>query len=162
MVSLTRTEAGKPFLTSDARAHSAITFSVSHAHTRALIAVSHAQDIGVDLELIRSEVEVVKLSERYFVPAEHTAIMQAAEDQRAAMFFRHWVVKEAVLKAKGIGLRGLSDCEVVLGSDERNKNVQVRLGPQFTTPLRVRLLSCGEGWEAAVAAKNLSTVRQGE
>jgi 4'-phosphopantetheinyl transferase len=161
MVSLRRTEAGKPFLTRDTRERFAITFNLSHAHNRALIAVSKAQEVGIDLELVRSEVDVVKLSERYFAPSEHTVIMQATEDQRAMIFSRYWVAKEAVLKAQGIGLRGLSDCEVVLSQDELNREILVRLGPQFTEPLRVRLLSCGKGWEAAVAAQDLDVVRQG-
>ena len=161
-VSLGRTEAGKPFVARDGREHSAITFNLSHAHNRALIAVSKAQEVGVDLELVRSNVEVVKLSERYFAPSEHAVITQATEAQRAMIFFRYWVVKEAVLKAQGIGLRGLSDCEVVLGQHELNRDVQVRLGSRFTAPLHVCLLSCGEGWEAAVAAPDLNVVKQGE
>ncbi len=160
-VSLGRTEAGKPFLARGVWGHSAITFNLSHAHNRALIAVSKAQEVGVDLELVRSNVEVVKLSERYFAPSEHAVITQATEAQRAMIFFRYWVVKEAVLKAQGIGLGGLSDCEVVLGQHELNRDVRVRLGSRLTAPLQVCLLSCGEGWEAAVAAQDLDVVKQG-
>ncbi len=160
-VSLGRTEAGKPFVTRDARKHSAMTFNLSHAHNRALIAVSKAQEVGVDLEWVRPKVDVLNLSERYFAPSEHAVIMQTTEAQRTIIFFRYWVVKEAVLKAQGIGLRGLSDCEVILDQDEGMKDVRIHLGSQFTGPLRVRLLSCGEGWEAAVAAQDLDVVRQG-
>ncbi len=160
-VSLGRTEAGKPFVTRDARKHSAMTFNLSHAHNRALIAVSKAQEVGVDLEWVRSKVDVLNLSERYFAPSEHAVIMQTTGAQRTIIFFRYWVVKEAVLKAQGIGLRGLSDCEVILDQDEDMKDVRIHLGSQFTEPLCVRLLSCGEGWEAAVAAQDLDVVRQG-
>jgi 4'-phosphopantetheinyl transferase len=159
-VSLGRTEAGKPFVASDVREHPAITFNLSHAHGRALIAVSKAQEVGVDLERVRSEVDVTKLSARYFAPSEHASIMLLPEEIRSVRFFRYWVAKEAVLKAQGVGLRGLSDCEVVFDQEELNRDVQVRLGSQFTAPLRVRLLSCGEGWEAAVAAQNLDIVKQ--
>lgn len=161
LVSLRRSEAGKPFLMKNAHEHSTITFNLSHAHNRALIAVSKAQEVGVDLEWLRSNVDVLKLSERYFTPSEHAVIVQATDEQRALIFFRYWVAKEAVLKAQGIGLRGLSDCEVVLAQDELNRDVRVRLGSQFTEPLRVLLLSCEEGWEAAVAARDLNFVRQG-
>jgi len=162
VISLGRTEAGKPFVARNSREHSAITFNLSHAHNRALIAVSKAQEVGVDLELVRSKIDVVKLSERYFIPSEHAVLMQATEEHRALIFFRYWVSKEAALKAKGIGLQGLSGCEVVFEQDELKRDVRVRLGSQFTEPLRIRLLSCGEGWEAAVAAQNLDIVRQGE
>lgn len=161
-VSLGRTEAGKPFVTRNAREHSTMTFNLSHAHNRMLIAVSKTQEVGIDLELVRSEVDVANLSKRYFAPSEHAVIMQTTEPQRTTMFFRYWVAKEAVVKAQGIGLRGLSDCEVILGQDELNRDVRLRLGSQFTKALRVLLLSCGKGWEAALAAQNLDVVRQGE
>ena len=160
-VILARTEAGKPFLKIDGSRHSALTFNLSHAHTRALIAITKSQEVGIDLEWVRPEVEITKLSERYFAPSEHAAIMQATEGQRATIFFRHWVAKEALLKAQGIGLRGLSDCEVVLVRDKFNGEIRTRLGSQFTEPLQVRLLACGEGWEGAVAAQDLEILRQG-
>ena len=160
MVSLDRSTTGKPFLTKELHDRSAITFNLSHAHGRALIAVSQAQEVGVDLECVRSGVEVAKLSERHFSRAEHTAIMQAPEEQRAKRFFRYWVAKEALLKAQGIGLRGLHDCEVVLETDGSNTEVLTRLGAQFPNTLRVRLLSCEKGWEAAVAAQRLDSVKQ--
>ena len=134
---------------------------MSHAHTRALIAITKSQEVGIDLEWVRPEVEITKLSERYFAPSEHAAIMQTTEGQRATIFFRHWVAKEALLKAQGIGLRGLSDCEVILGPYEPNRDVRLRLSSQFTAPLQVRLLACGEGWEGAVAAQDLEILRQG-
>jgi len=159
-ITLDRSAIGKPFLARELRDRSTITFNLSHAHDRALIAVSKAQEVGVDLELVRSHVEVAKLSERYFTRSEHTAIMQAPEDQRATRFFRYWVGKEALLKAQGIGLRGLSDCEIFLEANEVGRDVQARLGAQFPHTLRVRLLPCEQGWEAAVAAQNLDLVQQ--
>ena len=160
-ISLMHTETGKPFVTSDGGARSAITFNLSHARNRALIAVTTAQEVGVDLERVRAESDIAKLSERYFTPSEHAVIIRATEEQRAMIFCRHWVAKEALLKAQGIGLQGLSDCEVLLGQEPFNGETRVRLGPRFTEPLRLRLLSCGEGWEAAVAAQTLDFLKQG-
>ena len=160
VVALDRSATGKPFLTRELRDRSAITFNLSHAHDRALIAVSQTQEVGIDLEFVRSTVEVAKLSERYFTRSEHMAIMEATEEQRAMRFFRYWVAKEALLKAQGIGLRGLSDCEIVLEANGVDTDVRSRLGVQFPHPLRVRLLSCETGWEAAVAAQKLDSVKQ--
>jgi 4'-phosphopantetheinyl transferase len=160
VVALERSATGKPFLTRELRDRSAITFNLSHAYGRALIAVSRAQEVGVDLECIRSEVEVEKLSKRYFTRSEHTAIMEAPEEQRAARFFCYWVAKEALLKAQGIGLRGLPDCEIFLKTDGVDTEVRARLGAQFTDTLQVRRLSCETGWEAAVAAQSLDSVTQ--
>ena len=152
VVELRRNEAGKPFVTRKLRGQS-VTFNMSHAHGRALIAVSMGQEVGVDLERIRLEVEVEKLSERYFAPSEHASIMQLTEEQRATRFFRYWVAKEAVLKAQGIGLQALSQCEILLGADGACAEVLAPEGSQLQDNWRVCVLSCDEGWEAAVAAQ---------
>jgi 4'-phosphopantetheinyl transferase len=160
VVSLYRNKAGKPSLTRELRGQPAITFNMSHAHGRALIAVSKGQEVGVDLERIRSDVEVAKLSERYFAPSEHATIMQSTHEQRAARFFRYWVSKEAVLKAQGLGLQALSQCEILLGADGVGAEVLVPMGSPLQNNWRVRLLSCGEGWEGAVAAQGMDWVVQ--
>ena len=159
-VEMYRSESGKPSLTKELRGQTAITFNMSHAHGRALIAVSKGQEVGVDLERIRSDVEVAKLSERYFAPSEHATIMQLAQELRAARFFRYWVAKEAVLKAQGIGLRALSQCEILMAADGVDAEVHVPVGSPLQDNWRVRLLSCGEGWEAAVAAQGVDWVAQ--
>jgi 4'-phosphopantetheinyl transferase len=160
VVEMYRSETGKPSLKKELRGQTAITFNMSHAHGRALIAVSKGQEVGVDLERIRSDVEVEKLSERYFTPSEHATIMQSTQEQRAVRFFRYWVAKEAVLKAQGIGLRALSQCEILLGADGVGAEVQVPVGSPLQDNWRVRLLSCGEGWEAAVVAQGVDWVAQ--
>ena len=160
LLELYRSEAGKPSVRSKLVGQPAITFNMSHAQGRALIAVSKGQEVGVDLERIRSDVEVAKLSERYFAPSEHATIMRSTQEQRAARFFRYWVSKEAVLKAQGIGLRALSQCEILLGADGVGAEVQVPVGSPLQDNWRVRLLSCGEGWEAAVAAEGVDWVAQ--
>jgi 4'-phosphopantetheinyl transferase len=152
-VELCRDEMGKPFVTTKSRRQSLITFNMSHAHGRALIAVSIGQEVGVDLERIRPDVEVEKLSERYFAPSEHAAIMQLTGEQRAPRFFRYWVAKEAVLKAQGIGLQALHQCEILLGTEGADTEVRVAEGALLHNNWKVRLLSCHEGWEAAVAAQ---------
>lgn len=160
LVEFDRSETGKPMLAKELRDRSEITFNLSHAHGRALMAVSRAQEVGIDLELVRSDVPVENLSRRFFTQSEYTTIMQSAPEQRAAIFFRYWVAKEAVLKAQGIGLRGLTGCEIILGRDGVGKDVRIQVDSRLLDPLRVRLLSCEPGWEAAVAAQNLDRVKQ--
>ncbi|MDK2744522.1 MAG: 4'-phosphopantetheinyl transferase superfamily protein [Nitrospira sp. BO4] len=160
VVALERSAAGKPFVTSKLGDRSAITFNMSHAHGRALIAVSNAQEVGVDLEFVRLGVEAEKLSQRYFADPEHTAIMRLPQEQRAARFFRYWVAKEAALKAQGIGLQGLAECKIVFGSEAADAEVGVRSAFPVQHEVRVRFLSCGNGWEAAVAAQELDRIKQ--
>jgi 4'-phosphopantetheinyl transferase len=162
LVELCRNEAGKPFVSRELRGQPSITFNLSHAQGRALIAVSRGQEVGVDLERIRSDMEVAKLSERYFAPSEHATIMQSNREQRAARFFRYWVAKEAVLKAQGVGLWALNQCEILLGADGVGAEVLVPVGSPLQDNWRVQLLTCDEGWEAAVAAQRMDWVAQGD
>jgi 4'-phosphopantetheinyl transferase len=148
---MNRSKAGKPSLTRELRGQPTVTFNISHAHGRALIVVSKGQEVGVDLERIRPDVEVAKLSERYFAPPEHATIMQSTQEQRAARFFRYWVAKEAVLKAQGIGLQALSQCEILLGADGVGAEIRVPVDYPLQINWKIRFLNCGEGWEAAVA-----------
>lgn len=152
-------ESDKPMLAKELRGPSAITFNLSHAYGRALIAVSRGQEVGIDLERVRSDVPVENLSRRFFTQSEHSIIMQSAPEQRAVIFFRYWVAKEALLKAQGIGLRGLAECEIILGTDGVGKDVQVQVSSHLHDRLRVRLLPCENGWEAAIAARELGQVR---
>src|SRR5688572_1586693 len=159
-VVLSRRQAGKPFVARDFHGQPAITFNMSHAHGRALIAVSQGQEVGVDLERIRLDVEVEQLSERFFSPSEHATIKQSTQEQRATKFFRYWVAKEAVLKAQGIGLQALGQCEILLGANGVAAEVLVPAGARLENNWGVRPLPCDEGWEAAVAAQWLDRVVQ--
>ncbi len=159
-VAMDRSETGKPSLTRTEGDRRTITFNMSHAYGRALIAVAQGQDIGVDLERIRPDMEVVKLSARYFAHDEHATIMQLAPDERAARFFRYWVGKEAVLKAQGIGLQALSRCEIHLSADGVGAQALVSEGAPLQDNWTIRFLSCGQDWEAAVAAKGVDWVVQ--
>lgn len=90
-------EFGKPRLAD----HPGVRFSLSHSQDRALLAVSDGPEIGADLEMIRS-VDHLDLARRYFHPDEVAAIERDADPQQA--FFRIWTLKEAVVKAIGLGL----------------------------------------------------------
>ena len=159
VLELYRSEAGKPSLTRESRGQPAITFNMSHAHGRALIAVSKGQEVGV-AQRIRSDIEVAKLSERFFAPSEHATIMQSAQEQRAARFFRYWVAKEAVLKAQGIGLRALNQCEILLGADGVGAEVLVPVGSPLQRQLEGSSPLLWRGMGAAVAAQGVDWVAQ--
>jgi 4'-phosphopantetheinyl transferase len=89
---------GKPYL-----AGASLRFSLSHSAGLALIAVALDTDLGVDVEHIRPNPDVVALARRFFPPDEAAAV---AADPPS--FYRYWTRREAFLKALGLGLRGLS------------------------------------------------------
>lgn len=88
-------EYGKPALQGEA----GIEFNVSHAGCFAMIALSNNGRIGVDIEYQHEEIDANNLSRYILSPLEYRpAGMTQVE------FIRHWVAKESVLKALGLGI----------------------------------------------------------
>jgi 4'-phosphopantetheinyl transferase len=76
----------------------ACAFNVSRSNGLALIAISAAGSLGIDLEHVRADIDVAALA------AEFLASSQCAAVATAHDFFRFWVRHEAGVKATGGGL----------------------------------------------------------
>lgn len=144
---------GKPTLGGLRRESAILTFNLSHAHGNAMVAVAQGREVGVDLEMIREDVEVLKLAERFFSDREQLHVRSTAPESRSREFFHYWVAKEAVLKAEGVGLASLQACEIDWSSGSDRDGVPVRLAGRSQVPWVVRALDCGPGWVGAVAAQ---------
>lgn len=82
---------------------SALRFSVSHTHGLAACAVTRDTSVGIDVEDLQRPAPL-DLLPRYFSPSEAEAIEAALPAERTTRFFEHWTLKEAFLKALGVGL----------------------------------------------------------
>lgn len=82
-----------------------LSFNVSHAGELILIAVSRPRRLGVDVEQIRSGVDVRAITEEALGPADRKLVTRAVGREGVGAFFRHWTRYEAVVKARGDGLR---------------------------------------------------------
>ena len=90
----------------------AIHINLSHTKGALLCGLSDVSPLGVDLEDIQRDVKFEKLQERSFTPAENDWIAEAPSLRDG--FFRAWTLKEAYLKATGLGIRiELKDLEIV-------------------------------------------------
>jgi 4'-phosphopantetheinyl transferase len=148
-----RTSKGKPFLGDD----TALRFNLTHSHGRALIAISGDRDVGIDLEKIRPEVDVVSLARRFLSDSDQAFITNGDPQRCHERFMQIWVAREAVLKAEGEGItfplhhdhfRFSSDgteAYLIRGRDEsKDANVPIRF------------LTLESGWVGAVAAEGTS------
>ncbi|SIT01245.1 4'-phosphopantetheinyl transferase superfamily protein [Achromobacter sp. MFA1 R4] len=90
---------GKPALAAAQRG--AWEFSVSHAGQAALVALSNQRAVGVDIEWGRPCLDVQAMGPLCLTEDERERVAHAPD---AAGFYRHWVGKEAVLKALGLGI----------------------------------------------------------
>jgi len=143
------TAAGKPSL---AEQTPSLHFNLTHSDERALLGVSVASEIGVDIEKVRTNIEALAISRHYFFGSERDAIEATAAAQCHDMFFRYWVAKEAVLKAQGIGLGFPLDRFHVDFTDGTTARIESFDASALRSDWRVRLLPCEGGWHAAVAA----------
>jgi 4'-phosphopantetheinyl transferase len=101
---------GKPYLK-----HSPLFFNISHSGDCLLIAISDFDQIGIDLELIKSRANLLGLAKRCFSLSELNFWLNLPVDAQQQAFYRLWVRKEAFVKAVGRGIvLGLNQCELCL------------------------------------------------
>ncbi|HLX29677.1 MAG TPA: 4'-phosphopantetheinyl transferase superfamily protein [Casimicrobiaceae bacterium] len=139
---------GKPALVSSGSAPR-IGFNLSHAGDAALIAIAENVEVGVDLERERGDIDAAGIAARFFDEGERAAIADAADPVRA--FFRHWVAKEAVLKAHGSGFAlPLDGFAILFESDDAASVVAPSLPDVQRSRWRIHMLKVPLGWQAAV------------
>jgi len=88
---------GKPELTDRAVFH-----SLSHSGEVAMVAVSSAGPVGVDIEAIRPDLPATRLARTFFRPHEVASVENAVD--RPGRYIRLWTRKEAAGKVTGISL----------------------------------------------------------
>ena len=95
---------GKPFLVHEDAFHAE--FSLSHTHGMVACAVIAEADaaIGVDVECIDRDVDAADIAARFFAPVEAAHLAQLDDEARRDRFFDLWTLKEALVKALGVGL----------------------------------------------------------
>lgn len=79
-------------------------FNLSHTHGLVACALARRGEIGVDVEAIAEADDLVALARRSFsrVEADRVAALDGAA--RVDAFFAYWTLKEAYVKARGVGL----------------------------------------------------------
>lgn len=91
---------GKPQIPGD----TTLRFNLSHSGDLMLLAVTHAREIGVDVEFMKPDVPFETLADHYFDPEDAMDLRLMPASQRAWKFYDVWTCTEAQLKAGGIGL----------------------------------------------------------
>jgi 4'-phosphopantetheinyl transferase len=110
------------------------------------------REIGVDIEKVRNDFEVMGIAAKFFTASEQESLLRLPEPERPQAFFQCWTRKEAVLKARGDGLSfPLDRVEVSVTPDEAIVGLQIGLEPVETQRWRVLPLNVPVGYAAAVA-----------
>jgi 4'-phosphopantetheinyl transferase len=103
-------------------------FNLSHTDAMLVLAVDRRHAVGVDVEAVTRRVEILALAERYFAAHEYEELRDLDAPAQRERFFALWTLKEAWLKARGLGLRiPLGDFSFSLAG----KRPAIAFGPQL-------------------------------
>jgi 4'-phosphopantetheinyl transferase len=80
-------------------------FSLSHTDGCVAVAVSSSPLVGVDVQAMRERESFVAVAAHAFAADEAAALRALPPGEQMNRFFDYWVLKEAYVKARGLGLR---------------------------------------------------------
>lgn len=82
-----------------------VSFNVSHSGRHGLIAMAPRGRIGVDVEDRKARRDMDDDIRLLFAPGEQAGLASAEGSTKAELFYNLWTMKEALVKAAGVGLR---------------------------------------------------------
>jgi 4'-phosphopantetheinyl transferase len=94
---------GRPELLKKLNAPS-IRFNLSHTSGMVACVVALDRDVGIDVEDLTRETEILELADRFFSQEEAAALRELPREDQTERFFSYWTLKESYIKALGIGL----------------------------------------------------------
>jgi len=98
---------GKPYI--DQVEGRELEFNLSHAGSWIALAVRRGEPVGIDIEPVPAQHDVVEAVSNYFTRAEIDWLSMHERCQQRDAFIRLWVMKEAYIKATGKGLSAALD-----------------------------------------------------
>lgn len=115
-------------------------FNLSHTRGGAICGVVQGAEIGVDIETLDRATDHLGLCQRYFSRGETAALRAAPPERQREMFFRFWTLKEAYIKARGLGLSIPLDAF----SYELDLSATSVASPQIAPPPTISFAPAGE------------------
>jgi 4'-phosphopantetheinyl transferase len=94
---------GRPYV-SQPRAWRGIYFNLSNTTGLVVCAIAKECDIGIDVENVTRTLDVDELAPTVFASKELADFRRSAPEHRRNRFFSYWTLKEAYIKARGMGL----------------------------------------------------------
>lgn len=129
-------------------------FNVSHSHDRALLAISPTFELGVDVEKIRCDIDVLTLAQRFFSPLERQTLAGLPVGQHRASFFTCWARKEAVIKCDGRGVSiGLDNFDVSLRPGEPARLLRTQWNAEDALRWSLHGVDVDRSYRAALAVR---------
>lgn len=109
-------------------------FNLSHTENLIVCAVMLEHDIGIDVEYLPRNNDILAIADRYFSPLEVEELFSLPEEQQRSRFFDYWTLKESYIKACGLGLAiPLDHFSFHIGQRENpwlNKDIRLSFVPE--------------------------------
>jgi 4'-phosphopantetheinyl transferase len=94
---------GRPEIANRVAGADRLTFNLSHTRGVIALAIAWHSAVGVDVENV-PERNMTDIADRFFAAEEVAALRSLPEHQQQQRFFEFWTLKEAYIKARGMGL----------------------------------------------------------
>jgi 4'-phosphopantetheinyl transferase len=94
---------GRPFIAHPQSAEP-LCFSLSHTDGLVACVVSPCEAVGIDVEATDRRTAPLEIAETFFSPEELADLLALPPPRRQDRFFDYWTLKEAYIKARGMGL----------------------------------------------------------
>ncbi|MFW8565891.1 4'-phosphopantetheinyl transferase family protein [Orrella sp. 11846] len=102
-IQLAKQPKGKPIIAAPAALQS-VSFSLTHTHDLAAVAVSASGPVGLDAEWLHRQGPSIAVAKRFFTLQEYEDIRSAPQAQQHQRLLTYWTLKEAYVKAVGTGI----------------------------------------------------------
>jgi 4'-phosphopantetheinyl transferase len=123
-----------------------LSFNLSHNNDLIICAVSVNKNIGCDIESLSRKISIKAIAQRYFSTTEFSALMALSPPLQAHRFFEYWTLKEAFVKATGMGIsQGLESFNFTIGKTgnrQFNDNIQLGFSPSCSEQDNRHWYSC--------------------
>lgn len=93
---------GKPEIAGPIK--TSLRFNLSHTRGFVACAVTRHRDVGVDVERLDPISDMLTLAARFFSPPEVASLRVLRNSEQVRRFYQLWTLKEAYVKACGLGL----------------------------------------------------------
>jgi 4'-phosphopantetheinyl transferase len=95
---------GRPHILNEEAKAARLSFNISHTESLILLGVSSGMVVGVDIENRRRRPAPLEVADRYFAVEEVRELRALPLECQQDRFFDYWTLKEAYIKARGMGL----------------------------------------------------------
>ncbi|MEW4924159.1 4'-phosphopantetheinyl transferase superfamily protein [Algibacter sp. 2305UL17-15] len=136
-------------------------FNVSHAGDLAVIGFVNNYDIGIDVEYIKGDFDVLEIVDNYFSKQEIKTLNSIPKTLQTEAFYRGWTRKEAFIKGKSLGLSfPLDSFSISIDSDEKAKLTETLWDEHEKELWQIIPFKTEADYKAAVAIKgNIDSVK---